>query len=181
MLINPRRHVFNFLLVSLFVVACASTTFTQSSNAVPGANGRIAFVSVRDRNAEIYTANPDGTNQTRLTNTPAQELTPAWSPDGTRLAFTSVTATRTSDGTSVNATADIYIINADGSGLRRLTNNSAYNTAPTWSPDGTRIAFSRSTIDPQIFLSGNKPGIADLLSASADIYVIGRTARMKRI
>lgn len=172
MLNKPRRRIFSFLLTILFAVACAFHAFAQNPTAFPGANGRIAFVSLRDRNAEIYTANPDGTNQTRLTDTPAQELMPAWSPDGTRIAFTSVTANRTTDSTSVNATADIYIINADGSGLRRLTNNSAYNTAPTWSPDGTRIAFSRSTINPQI-LMGGKPGVGDLLSASADIYVIG--------
>lgn len=167
MLINPRR-VLSFLLASLCAVVCASHAFAQNRT-----NGRIAFVSVRDGNAEIYTANPDGTNQTRLTDTPAvQELTPAWSPDGTRLAFTGATASRAAGGTSVNVTADIYVINADGGGLRRLTNNSAYNSAPVWSPDGARIAFTRSTINPQIFIGGS-PGIADLLSASSDIHVIG--------
>ena len=60
---------------------------------IPGASGspaagKIAFVSSRDGNPEIYTINTDGTELTRLTNDPAVDEEPAWSPDG-RIAFVS--------------------------------------------------------------------------------------------
>ena len=56
---------------------------------------------------------------------------PAWSPDGRKIAFVS-----DRDGNS-----EIYVMNADGSGQRRLTRNPAYDADPAWSPDGRTIAF----------------------------------------
>ena len=69
----------------------------------------------------------------RLTNHSETDGTPAWSPDGTRIAFTS-----DRDGDN----DEIYVMNADGSGVTRLTNHSASDWMPTWSPDGARIAFA---------------------------------------
>ena len=57
---------------------------------------------------------------------------PAWSPDGTRIAFSSER-----DGNS-----DIYVMNPDGSNKVRLTEHAAIDTDPAWSPAGTRIAFT---------------------------------------
>ena len=93
--------------------------------------GRIAFNSNRDGNWEIYVMNGDGTGQTRLTNNPAEDFSPAWSPDGLRIAFSS----------KRDGNPEIYIMNADGTGQTRLTNSPANDVHPTWSPDGTRIAF----------------------------------------
>ena len=80
-----------------------------------------------------------------------QNFLPAWSPDGTRLAFTS-----NRDGNS-----EIYVINRDGSGLRRLTNHPAIDVTPTWSPTGKQIAFtSDRTGTPQIWVmndDGSEP------------------------
>jgi len=67
-----------------------------------------------------------------VTNNPAYDESPAWSPDGNRLAFMSIR-----DGN-----AEIYVMNADGSGQTNLTNNSGGDRAVAWSPDGTRLAFS---------------------------------------
>jgi len=67
----------------------------------------------------------------------------AWSPDGARLCFTS-----SRDGNS-----ELYVVNRDGSGLRRLTNNPAIDTTPTWSPTGTQIAFTSDRSGaPQIYI-----------------------------
>jgi TolB protein len=72
-----------------------------------------------------------------------QNFLPAWSPDGTRLAFTS-----NRDGNS-----EIYVINRDGSGLRRLTTHPNIDVTPTWSPTGKQIAFtSDRTGSPQIWV-----------------------------
>src|SRR5688572_2362099 len=93
--------------------------------------GKIAFVSDRDGNAEIYSMDTDGGAQLRLTEDAGEDHTPAWSPDGQRLAFVS-----TRDGN-----AEIYVMNADGSGQTRLTNNTAGDLAPAWSLDGSQIGF----------------------------------------
>ncbi len=68
---------------------------------------------------------------TRLTNNPAGDFDPAWSPDGTRIAVSS-----RRDGNS-----EVYVTNADGTGVTRLTNNSAEDRSPAWSPNGSKIAF----------------------------------------
>ena len=96
-----------------------------------GGPGKIAFVSHRDGNPEIYVMNADGTNQTRLTNHPAEDTLPSWSSDGARLAFVSLR-----DGNQ-----EIYVMDADGSNLARLTDNPDHDGGPAWSPDGASIAY----------------------------------------
>jgi dipeptidyl aminopeptidase/acylaminoacyl peptidase len=102
---------------------------------------KIAFVSDRDGNDEIYVMNVDGSNQTRLTNSAGFDFDPAWSPDGTKLAFTS---TRDFPGIVGNIANgfEVYVMSADGSNPVRLTNNSTADGQPSWSPDGTKIAFT---------------------------------------
>ena len=97
----------------------------------PEQGGKIAFSSDRDGNFEIYLIDPDGGGLTRVTEDPADDVQPAWSPDGQRLAFVS-----NRDGNQ-----EIYAMNLNGSGLLRLTNNAAADLNPAWSPDGTKIAF----------------------------------------
>jgi dipeptidyl aminopeptidase/acylaminoacyl peptidase len=103
-----------------------------AQSALPGANGRIAFTSYRDGNAEIYVMDANGANQRRLTSNAAKDDEPAWSPGGTRLAFTS-----TRDGRE-----EIYAMDADGANQTRLTSNTTWDLEPDWSPDGTRLAFT---------------------------------------
>lgn len=106
-------------------------------------NGRIAFVSREGgsgTNADIYTMNANGSDRLRLTFDPGEDGEPAWSPDGTKIAFVRKTVT-----SSFADTREIYVMNADGSDQRRLTQpgNNIYHYSPTWSPDGTMIAFSK--------------------------------------
>ena len=75
--------------------------------------------------------NADGSNPANLTNNPGDDRSPAWSPDGTRIAFDSLRG----------GTAQIYVMGADGSAPIPLTTMTP-NFDPTWSPDGARIAFS---------------------------------------
>jgi len=93
--------------------------------------GAIAFVSERDGNMEIYVMGADGGNQTRLTNNPARDFAPAWSPDGARIAFASGR-----DGND-----ELYVMAADGSGARRLADDPADDGFSSWSPDGSHIVF----------------------------------------
>ena len=96
---------------------------------------RMAFMSNRDGNPEIYVMNVDGTAVRRITNHPAGDSSPTWSPTGSQIAFTS----------DRSGTPQIYIVGADGLNLRRLTNES-YADRPTWSPAPfNEIAFSART------------------------------------
>ena len=80
----------------------------------------------------------DGSGQTRLTDNPEDDVEPAWSPDGSRIAFVSY---RTDE--SGNFQTDVFVMSADGSGPTNLTNNATHDGSPAWSPDGGRIAFVR--------------------------------------
>ena len=125
------------------LVAGVVAAMGPAQGAYPGANGRIAFETNRDGNLEIYSMNPDGSDQVNLTNDPAEDTDPVWSPDGTRIAFV-----KASEGHR-----NIWVMNADGSGQTNLTpgpvttGQANDGTNPTWSPDGTRIAYASSQGD----------------------------------
>ena len=93
--------------------------------------GKIAFASDRDGNMEIYVMDSDGGGQTRLTEDPGEDFSPAWSPDGSKLTFIS-----TRDGN-----AEVYVMNVDGTGQTRLTNSTAGEVSPVFTPNGSQIAF----------------------------------------
>ena len=95
-------------------------------------------MSTRDGNAEIYVMNADGTGQTRLTINGAIDIHPAWSPDGTKLAFES----------NRDGNFEIYVMNADSTGQTRLTINGAIDSDPAWSPSGTKLAFDSNRDGP---------------------------------
>ena len=113
----------------------SSVRFVIHCGPVADLTGMIAFVSERDGNSEIYRIGSDGTGLTRLTDNPAIDSDPAWSPDGARILFASNRGSPATDG------SDIYVMNADGSNVSRLTND-GQSRAPAWSPDGNTIAFS---------------------------------------
>ena len=104
---------------------------------------KIAFFSVRDNAlGEIYVMNADGSNVTRLTNTPGASQRPSWSPDGKKIAFQSTKDAADPTATSVFASWEIYTMSANGSSVKRITNNAVGDLAPQWSPDGAHIAFN---------------------------------------
>ena len=124
----------------------------QSNAATRWGRSRIAFLRgnpgppcrpVSACHDELYVMNADGTGLRRLTrNTELGD--PAWSPNGRKLVFVE----RVERGGAPCRPAgrcheEIYVINADGTGLRRLTRNAVFDGNPVWSPDGRRIAFVR--------------------------------------
>jgi Tol biopolymer transport system component len=105
---------------------------------------KIAFVSDRDENREVYVMHADGTNQLNLTHNPADDISPVWSPDGTQIAFVS----------NRDGNPEIYVMHADGTNQLNLTHNPAYDGSPSWSPDGSRIAFVSARKTDQLSSTG---------------------------
>ena len=106
---------------------------TDASRTLPGND--LVFASDRDGDLDIYVY-PNNifsskTNLRQLTDHPAADFEPVWSPDKRQLAFVS-----TRDGNP-----EIYLIDINGKNLRRLTENPAKDTLPAWSPDGKEIAL----------------------------------------
>src|SRR5712691_2099741 len=101
---------------------------------------RIAFVMTINGNTDIYLMNPDGSAVRRLTTSPAEDEFPVWSPDGTTIAYDSSGSTPL-DSSGFSSTQEIWSIPADGGSPARLTNNNVPDQAPTYSPDGSQIAF----------------------------------------
>ncbi|MEM7414923.1 MAG: hypothetical protein AAF389_05450 [Gemmatimonadota bacterium] len=91
----------------------------------------ILFESHRDGNAEVFVMGPDGSGKTNLSNNPAEERDPVWSPDRMEIAFVS-------DREGDDA---LFTMDADGMNVVRRTNHLGNDRRPTWSPDGARIAF----------------------------------------
>ncbi len=86
---------------------------------------------------DIFVMNDDGSRRRRLTqNTTAFDNYPRWSPDGTQIAFT-----RYMDKGKRQTSGELFLMNADGTDLQRLTHNNVTDASPSWSPDGTQIVF----------------------------------------
>lgn len=91
----------------------------------------IVFTSKRDKDYELYTIKPDGTEPKRLTNSPGMDINAVYSPDGKQIAFTS----------NRDSNYEIYLMNADGANVRRVTNHPERDDFPCWTPDGKHLLF----------------------------------------
>lgn len=113
---------------------------------------KIAFTSMRDGDPEIYTMDIDGSNQMRLTHTMGYDGGPFFSPDGKQIVFRASRANTEDEKKDyedlvklgyVRPTAlEIYIMNVDGSNVRKVTTHGKASFAPYFHPDGKRIIFS---------------------------------------
>jgi TolB protein len=117
------------------VSGSADSTFAGHQAPDPG----IVFVSMRDGIEDIYVIQPDGSDVRRVTVTEPVEGehrfsgVPTWSPDRSQIVF----ASNRDDG----GLANLYVVNVDGTNLRRLTDHDGLDYTPDWSPDGSTIAF----------------------------------------
>ncbi len=97
---------------------------------------QVMFASTRGGDEDVWIVRRDGQELRNLTNHPAGDSHPSWSPDGRRVVFCSTRGDGEND--------DIYVVNVDGTGLRRLTDNGPdWDTFPSFSPDGSKILFRR--------------------------------------
>jgi Tol biopolymer transport system component len=150
---------------------------SDSGAAHPGKPGKIAFDSRRDGSTDVYSMNQDGSGVTRLTGDHPDDNdvegvideSPSWSPDGKSIVYSSTRAYTTGGGFD----RDIWVMNADGSGKRNLTESLGDNEEfdPHFSFDGTKIVFS-STPDFNDFdisiMNADGTGIQNLTPGNPD-------------
>ncbi len=110
---------------------------------------RFIYSSEKTGNYEIYTSAPDGTDELQLTETETDESFPTWSPDGMTIAF--VVSSGVWNSNASFPTNEIFIMNADGSNVRQLTENNSYDGMPGWSPDGSQLVFSSDRVGRRQF------------------------------
>ncbi|MFN2525650.1 MAG: hypothetical protein ABR505_05220 [Actinomycetota bacterium] len=142
---RPKEAFISAALALAIAWSAFPATVGTAEAAFPGRNGLI-IVPIRVDplpqqappyldDLDLFTLGPDGTGLTRLTSGPPADFDPAWSPDGTKIAF--------ARATPFALAADIYVMNRDGSGLVNITNSPLNDDfAPEWSPDGKRIVFT---------------------------------------
>lgn len=118
-------------------------TSAPQATATPLSVELIAFQSTMDSPTfDIYTIKPDGTDLRRLTDTSGNDQFPSWSPDASRIVFSS-----DRDGQN-----EIYVMNADGSNQHRIAPHSEEDLMPRWSHDGRLIAFFSTRDGKSIFV-----------------------------
>ena len=130
---------------------------------------RIVFTSLKDGDLDIYTMNIDGTDVKQLTHTPGYDGGPWWSPDGTKIAYR---AWHPTNPDSIKVYQDLlkqrmirpnrmelFVMNADGSDQKQITNLGGANFGPSWTHDGKRIIFSSNHRNPK--------------SRNFDLFIVG--------
>jgi Tol biopolymer transport system component len=133
-----------------------------TAEAVVSPDGKkIVFTSLKDGDLDIYTMNVDGTDVRRLTTTPGYDGGPWWSPDGKQIAYRAWHPTDTALVSYRELLAqrlvrpnrmELWVMNADGTGQRQITQLGGANFGPSWMPDGKRLIFSSNYTQPR---SGN--------------------------
>lgn len=132
--------IFSYVSCGLFILSSSLAVMAQTPT-----TATVAFMSKRDGNAEIYVMNPDGSGQRNLTQHPAEDYDPAWSPDGKQIMFSS---NRDAD------VFDLYLMDADGTNVRKVFETLAYRMNPAWSPDGKRIAYAQGDAQKAVLQFG---------------------------
>ncbi|MEZ5098917.1 MAG: protein kinase [Thermoleophilia bacterium] len=131
--------------VDVYAATSAGTVRLTNSPGIDSAPrwssaGQIAFASGRTGNYDIVVMDADGGNQTVVTSDPSDDISPAWSADGARLAYVS----------QAGGDAEIWLVDPSAPNPVQLTDNDVQDTNPTWSPDGIHVVFTRIDGDAEL-------------------------------
>jgi TolB protein len=141
--------------VRKFAHQFADEIISRLSGGLPGiASTQIAFVSSRTGTKEIWLMDYDGANQHPLTSLHTISLTPRWSPDASRIAFTCFVP-----GPNAVVSPQICMYSVDAKKVLSFPRFRGSNSAPAWSPDGSQIMFSSSMLgNPELFVTDSNGG-----------------------
>ncbi|MGA9047817.1 MAG: hypothetical protein WB588_02385 [Dehalococcoidia bacterium] len=160
-------HIFTIKPDGTDTSATSDDNYTVDGQPMWSPDGKkIAFASDQSDKYEVWTMNEDGSGRQRVTNLQGWDGIPRWSPDGSTIAFVSIVTDPKGD-----ISYEISVINPDGSGMKQLTSSTAgivnnntsddtqtlgWNSAPTWSPDSSKILFASkrdsSSISPILYI-----------------------------
>jgi TolB protein len=163
------------LLLILAVAASGAVLMAPAGASMSEPTGRIAFVwaNFAFTEEEIATIRADGSRLRKLTNEEGIiDVSPAWSPDGRRIAFTSTRSMPPGYQGEPRFYSELYVMDADGSHVRQITfSEGLTDFQPAWSPDGRRIVVARGpgTTPP--------PGY---LTAPTDLWIIDLVSGRER-
>ena len=141
------RHAHRMLAAASFALLVAASAVAPAAATFPGTNGRITFMRFDEGGRfQVWAANPDMTGQVQLTHGPDWDgWFPSWSPDGSRIAFSS--SHEDPDPFGGEEIHDVYTMKADGSDIRLITDSRGYSGKPSWSPDGRWLVFDADRDD----------------------------------
>jgi Tol biopolymer transport system component len=134
---------------------------------------RLADPSLPIDQATLYLSDANGSQVRPFGPAPVMGVSPSWSPDGRRIALVSFADHNdpACPADSCPPSGEIYIVGADGTGLTRLTTSKADDEHPTWSPDGSRIAFASGF---ELESQGHAPWLVTIASGGGSPTRIGR-------
>ena len=138
---NLARLLYSFCIILLYL--SVYSTWAEAPK-----TSKIVFTSAGDVNREIYLMNPDGSEQINITNHPADDLHPTWSPTGEQILFVS----------DRMRGRDLYLMDANGESVKRVFRNHEHRQHPTWSPDGEQIAYERIEEDERFIYTATIDG-----------------------
>jgi TolB protein len=132
------RRVSFISIAVLVLLGLARTEGGAQPSALASSNGVLVFGSDRDGEPDLFTIDPSTLAVTKLTTrSGAAELQPAWSPDGTRIAYVR--------RGGITGRADLWVMKASGRGRTRATSTPVPERDPSWSPDGTHLTYGART------------------------------------
>jgi TolB protein len=135
------RHARRLLAAASITTLVVLSTAVPATATYPGANGRLTFMRFDENgHGQIYVADADMSNEAQLTSGRDDGGFPAWSPDGSRIAFQS---SRTDPDLEAGPEIqDIFTMRPDGTDVRQITDSVGDAEKPAWSPDGRWIAYA---------------------------------------